>query len=74
MPPWQPVAPSEGDAVGPFPDIVDAAQLFKIEKLTERVHCLKATGALPRIVSLKCCWRGESSRHTTAPRKGHAAG
>lgn len=42
-----------GDAVGPFPDIVKQV-VFKIEKLTKRVHRPKAPAALPqpKIVSL----------------------
>lgn len=36
-----------GDAVGPFPDIVKYV-VFKIEKLTERVHRPKAPAALPQ--------------------------
>lgn len=38
---------SRGDAVGPFPDIAKQV-IFKIEKLTERVHRPKAPVVLPR--------------------------
>lgn len=50
---------SRGDAVGPCPDIVKQV-VFKIEKLTKRVHRPKAPAALPqpKMCHLLCAaWR-----------------
>lgn len=64
-----------GDAVAPFPDIAKQ-EFFKIEKLTERVHCPKAPVALPRheMCHLPALGGGHRQRRATAPAGASATG
>lgn len=67
-----------GDAVGPFPDIVKQV-VFKIEKLTKRVHGPKAPAALPQpklchLLERRSAQRGERTFLVATNRHEHAAG